>query len=125
MSRDADAKADPKTVRFYDKRTVERNIKKGLVSRKDYEKHLKALDDVADKGVYGAPVDDVDDIDTRIDEAEDELTGADEELAAEPASAEAAPEAEDEADDEPEDDADDVSDDVSGGEPPESNSHGM
>ena len=44
---------DPKTARLYDRRTVERNIKKGLVSRKDYEKHLKALDDVADKGVYG------------------------------------------------------------------------
>jgi len=44
---------DPKTSRLFDRRTVERNIKKGLVSRKDYEKHLKALDDVADKGVYG------------------------------------------------------------------------
>ena len=44
---------DPKTSRLYDRRTVERSIKKGLLSRKDYEKHLKALDDVADKGVYG------------------------------------------------------------------------
>jgi hypothetical protein len=50
MSRDA----DPKVTRLLDKRTVERNIKKGLLSRKDYEKHLKALDDVADKGVYGS-----------------------------------------------------------------------
>jgi hypothetical protein len=32
---------------------VERNIKKGLITRKDYEKHLKSLDDVADKGVVG------------------------------------------------------------------------
>ena len=54
MSRDADAKTDPKLTRLYDKRTVERNIKKGLLSRKDYDKHLKMLDDVADKGVYGA-----------------------------------------------------------------------
>lgn len=44
---------DPRTGRLYDRRTVERNIKKGLVTRKDFEKHLKSLDDVADKGVYG------------------------------------------------------------------------
>jgi hypothetical protein len=54
MSRDADAKTDPKLSRLFDKRTVERNIKKGLVSRKDYEKYVKSLDDVSDKGVYGA-----------------------------------------------------------------------
>ncbi len=54
MSKDADAKTDPKQTRLYDKRTVDRSIKKGLLTRKDYEKHLKALDDVADKGVYGA-----------------------------------------------------------------------
>jgi hypothetical protein len=53
MSRDADAKADPKTERLFDKRTVERNIKKTLIGRKDYEKHLKTLPDVASKGVYG------------------------------------------------------------------------
>jgi predicted RNA-binding protein associated with RNAse of E/G family len=29
-----------------DRRTVERNIKKGLISRKDYEAHLAALKDV-------------------------------------------------------------------------------
>ena len=49
MARDQDVK----TSRIYDRRTVERNIKKGLLTRKDYEKHLKSLDDVADKGVYG------------------------------------------------------------------------
>ncbi len=54
---------DPKTSRLFDRRTVERNIKKGLVSRKDYEKHLKSLDDVADKGVYGG---------TDTDEPDDE-----------------------------------------------------
>ncbi len=53
MSRDADAKTDPKLSRLFDKRTVERNIKKGLITRKDYEKYLKTLDDSADKGVYG------------------------------------------------------------------------
>ena len=51
----------PRTPRLYDHRTVERNIKKGLITRKDYEKHLKALEDVADKGVYGGPADDDDD----------------------------------------------------------------
>jgi hypothetical protein len=59
---------DPKTARLYDRRTVERNIKKGLLTRKDYEKHLKALDDVADKGVYGTEPevdDDMDDVDER------------------------------------------------------------
>ena len=49
MARDQDVR----TSRLFDRRTVERNIKKGLISRKDYEKHLKSLDDVADKGVYG------------------------------------------------------------------------
>ena len=53
MSRDADPKTDPKPTRLFDKRTVERNIKKGLISRKDYEKYVKTLDDVGDKGVYG------------------------------------------------------------------------
>src|SRR5207248_9896984 len=43
MSRDDEAK----NVRLFDRRVVERNIKKGLVTRKDYEKHLKSLSDVA------------------------------------------------------------------------------
>jgi hypothetical protein len=59
MSRDAEAKND----RLFDKRTVERSIKKGLLTRKDYDKHLKSLDDVAPKGVFGGPADDVDDDD--------------------------------------------------------------
>ena len=63
MSRDAEAKPDPKTERLFDKRTVERNIKKTLIGRKDYEKHLKSLPDVAGKGVYGGKDgDDVDEI---------------------------------------------------------------
>ena len=62
MARDQDA---ARTARLFDRRTVERNIKKGLVTRKDYEKHLKSLEDVAEKGVYGA------------DETEDALDDAD------------------------------------------------
>lgn len=45
MSRDEEAK----NLRLFDKRTVERNIKKGLTTRKDQEKFLKALPDAADK----------------------------------------------------------------------------
>jgi hypothetical protein len=71
---------DPKTTRIYDRRTVERNIKKGLLTRKDFEKHLKALEDVADKGVYGTEPDlDDDDVDEGevADEADTEReTGA-------------------------------------------------
>ena len=54
------ARDDVKTARLFDRRTVERNIKKGLITRKDFEKHLKALEDVAPKGVFGGPQDDVD-----------------------------------------------------------------
>jgi hypothetical protein len=42
MSRDEDVK----NPRLFDRRVVERNIKKGLITRKDYEKHLKSLPDV-------------------------------------------------------------------------------
>jgi hypothetical protein len=45
MSRDEDAK----DLRLFDNRTIERNIRKGLITRKDYEKHLKNLEDVTDK----------------------------------------------------------------------------
>jgi hypothetical protein len=54
MTRDPESKGDPKVARLFDKRTVDRNIKKGLISRKDYEKHLKTLEDVGDKGTHGA-----------------------------------------------------------------------
>jgi hypothetical protein len=49
MSREA----EPKNELLYDKRTVNRSIKKGLLTRKDFDKHLKALEDVAGKGVFG------------------------------------------------------------------------
>src|SRR5215475_10032294 len=78
MSRDSEAKLDPKTVRLYDKRIVERNIKKGLLSRKDYEKHLKTLDDIADKGVYGGPLEEEDD-DEMLEAESDEWVEEEEE----------------------------------------------
>ena len=39
-------KDDPQ---FWDTRTLERRIRKGQVNRKDFDKHLKTLNDVADK----------------------------------------------------------------------------
>jgi len=59
MSRDADAK----NLRLYDRRTIERNIKKGLITRKDYDKFLKALGDAKDKGVQGDEVPAADELD--------------------------------------------------------------
>jgi hypothetical protein len=38
---------EAKNPRLFDRRVVERNIKKGLITRKDYEKHLKSLVDMA------------------------------------------------------------------------------
>ncbi|HVN41567.1 MAG TPA: hypothetical protein VMT50_02205 [Steroidobacteraceae bacterium] len=68
MSRDAEAK----NLRLYDRRTIERNIKKGLITRKDYEKFLKSLEDAKEKGVMGGEVPEVEDL---IDDegADDEL----------------------------------------------------
>ena len=37
-------------VKYSDKRTNERYIKLGLIDEKTFEKHLKALPDVAEKG---------------------------------------------------------------------------
>ncbi len=59
MSKEPDAKNE----RLYDKRTVDRSIKKGLLTRKEFDKHLKALDDVAPKGVFGLPEGGADDDD--------------------------------------------------------------
>jgi hypothetical protein len=66
MSREPEAKND----RLYDKRTVERSIKKGLLTRKDYDKHLKTLEDIAGKGVYGIPEPGADDEDDAVAGAE-------------------------------------------------------
>ena len=45
MSREEDVK----DIRLFDLRTVERNIKRGVITRKDYERHLKSLADASDK----------------------------------------------------------------------------
>jgi hypothetical protein len=46
MTRDEDAAPTPA---LFDRRIVERNIKRGLTTRKDYDKYLKSLADAADK----------------------------------------------------------------------------
>jgi hypothetical protein len=44
MSRDEEVK----DVRLFDLRTVERNIKRGLVTRKEYERFLKSVPDASE-----------------------------------------------------------------------------
>jgi hypothetical protein len=56
---------DAKNKRLFDLRTLERNIKKGLITRKDYEKYLKTLPDVA--GLVLPPEEAI------LDDDEDEL----------------------------------------------------
>jgi hypothetical protein len=51
---------DVKNPRLFDRRVVERNIKKGLITRKDYDQHMKSLSDVA--AIIGSP-------DERVEEA--------------------------------------------------------
>ena len=62
---------DAKNIRLFDVRTVERNIKKGLITRKDYDKHLKALEDAQEKvsqQAEAADEDDLDDVDVDLDD---------------------------------------------------------
>lgn len=48
MSKDKEQK-ETGELRIFDSRIVERNIKRGLINRKDYEKFLKTLPDSKDK----------------------------------------------------------------------------
>ena len=52
MTKDKDAK-EIQDVRLFDARVVERNIKRGVITRKDYEKYLKTLGDAKDKAKTG------------------------------------------------------------------------
>jgi len=45
MSREEEVK----DVRLFDLRTIERNIKRGVITRKEYERFLKSLPDASDK----------------------------------------------------------------------------
>lgn len=64
-------KDDP---RFWDVRTLERKFRKGQISKKDYEKHLKGLPDVAEKQapVDLAAADDDDDLDDDLDDEDED-----------------------------------------------------
>jgi hypothetical protein len=60
--------------RFWDARTLQRRLRKGQLSRKDLDKHLKGLPDVADKG-QAPQLDTIDDdSDEDIDEGDDGST---------------------------------------------------
>ncbi|MGA8892893.1 MAG: hypothetical protein WB493_15125 [Anaeromyxobacteraceae bacterium] len=43
--------ADTLENKLVDQRVVRRNVRKGLVDEKDYERYLKSLPDVADQAV--------------------------------------------------------------------------
>ena len=43
------SKSDTPDPRLYDVRNLERNIRAGLITRKEYEKYAKGLPDSADK----------------------------------------------------------------------------
>ncbi len=53
---------DTKNPALFDRRVVERNIKKGIVTRKDYDKHLKALADSTGNIIPAAERRDVNDM---------------------------------------------------------------
>ena len=42
---------DVKDERLFDVRTIERSIRRGLVTRKEYEKFVKGLPDVTEKAI--------------------------------------------------------------------------
>ena len=51
MSRDEEVK----DVRLFDLRTVERNIKRGVITRKEYERFLKSLPDATENVLPADP----------------------------------------------------------------------
>ena len=68
--------SETKPQRTFDVRTIERNIKKGNITRKDYEKHLKALPDTTEKVAPPEEdrADDVENSDDNDENDEDEDT---------------------------------------------------
>jgi hypothetical protein len=42
---------EPLENKIIDKRVVRRNVRKGLLDEKDFDRHIKALPDVADQAV--------------------------------------------------------------------------
>lgn len=66
--------ADPIDPRLLDKRTAERYIKMGLLDEKVWEKHLKSLDDITEKGATIETSMAGEDLDDDMDDDEDEET---------------------------------------------------
>jgi len=61
----------------WDIRTLERKLRRGLVSRKDYEKHVKSLPDRADRATYiGLGAGGRDDFDDAMEDEGDRGNGA-------------------------------------------------
>jgi len=102
--------------RFWDVRTLERRMRRGQLTKKDYEKHLKTLPDVDEKkstisvaNVADDDEDDFDDIEDEEDDVDDDAT-----TVHAGAPADAAP---DEADDDDDEDLDDDDDEAADDEP--------
>jgi hypothetical protein len=70
--------SEPKDPRLFDRRIVERNIRKGLVTRKEYDAFLKTLGDSTEKMAPPQTDDDIidDDDDDDMDDVEDEADAA-------------------------------------------------
>ena len=45
-------------TKTFDSRIIERNIRKGIITRKDVDKHIKALPDRTDNAVWSSITDD-------------------------------------------------------------------
>jgi hypothetical protein len=74
------ADEEVKAPRLFDVRTIERNIRKGLTTRKDYEKNLKTLPDAAEKAATPesiAAADELDDTDLDDEDMEDDIDDED------------------------------------------------
>lgn len=74
MTRDEEAAKDPS---LFDRRIVERNIRRGVITRKDYNNFLKSLGDATDKVAPAdhLPADVEDDVEDDIEDDEaDEVT---------------------------------------------------
>jgi hypothetical protein len=70
------ADEEVKAPRLFDVRTIERNIRKGLTTRKDYEKYLKSLPDAAEKAATPesiAAADELEDTDLEDEDLDDDI----------------------------------------------------
>ncbi len=69
--------ADPFETKLIDKRVAHRYLKKGRLDEKEWEKHLKALPDLADQAVPIESALDLDDLDDDVAEPESAVPGTD------------------------------------------------